>query len=412
MAHYNGRTSGSTFPRVSVAGFDADLQFTSFELAHMQPSDGSSTVSNPSVDVFDSNAWVVTFDEQDNGAGDIDVLGDIVSPGGASVLLDNYDAAANSADEASNSDVAVLNNASIVTAYEEIDAGQRGIEFQRTNAAGTVLNTVSVENTTSDQTNPRVVALDGGGFVIVYESAGNVRGAVYSAVGAQVKAPFTIAGSAVANENEPDVTPLRDGGFFVVWDLETPGTGHIRGQRFDAAGNPIGGNVAISQNPGASPSVSTMVDGRILVTWIDSNGFGEVTAAILDPRDASINGTAGDDFIVGTPGGDAISGLAGNDTLHGYTGNDLVSGGDNNDTLSGGEGDDELFGGQGNDTLSGGAGVDELSGDAGNDILDGGVGNDVLDGGADIDTIAFGGASGAVTFDLSITTAQNTGAPE
>jgi Ca2+-binding RTX toxin-like protein len=81
--------------------------------------------------------------------------------------------------------------------------------------------------------------------------------------------------------------------------------------------------------------------------------------------------------------GDTIYGLGGNDTIKALNGNDF------------------LFGGDGND---------KIYAAGGNDIIWAGLGNDYVDGGAGIDSLAYTDATGAVTLDLAITTAQNTGA--
>ncbi|MGG5870978.1 retention module-containing protein [Pseudomonas peli] len=92
---------------------------------------------------------------------------------------------------------------------------------------------------------------------------------------------------------------------------------------------------------------------------------------------------------------------AGSSTIEGSFRNEILLGRDgSNDTLNGGDGDDILIGLGGNDTLNGGNG---------NDILVGGAGNDALNGGAGIDTASYIDAGSAVTVNLSVTTAQNTG---
>lgn len=97
----------------------------------------------------------------------------------------------------------------------------------------------------------------------------------------------------------------------------------------------------------------------------------------------AIVGTAGDDILKGDhQAGDTIYGLAGNDTIKALNGNDFLYGGDGND---------------------------KILGNGGNDWLIGGLGNDYLDGGIGIDTAAYADVIGAVTVDLAITTAQNTG---
>ncbi|MGH1575749.1 beta strand repeat-containing protein [Planktotalea sp.] len=167
---------------------------------------------------------------------------------------------------------------------------------------------------------------------------------------------------------------------------------------------------------------------------------------------------SGHDMLIGDAGNTAFSGGAGNDTMigglgedsfYGSTGIDLVSfahmttavtvdlsnnstsqntgegtdyffdienveAGSGNDALSGGFGDNHLSGGLGNDTLTAGpSGVDTLDGGGGDDVL---TGSGVLIGGAGDDTLNGGGSatamftgSVAVTVDLGLSTAQNTG---
>ncbi len=89
------------------------------------------------------------------------------------------------------------------------------------------------------------------------------------------------------------------------------------------------------------------------------------------------------------------------DSATGGTGNDILVGGSGQDlVLSGGDGNDLIFGNGGNDGLTGGAGNDFLSGGAGNDNLNGTTGDDTAD---------YANAVSAVTVDLSVSVAQNTG---
>jgi uncharacterized repeat protein (TIGR01451 family) len=101
-------------------------------------------------------------------------------------------------------------------------------------------------------------------------------------------------------------------------------------------------------------------------------------------RDATIEGTEGDDVLAGTDGSDVIA--AGD-------GNDRVSSGDGNDVICGGRGRDVAKGGSGNDFVKGGGGRDKLSGNRGGDILKGNRGRDRLRGGAGNDTLAGGKSS-------------------
>ncbi|HGY9627566.1 TPA: beta strand repeat-containing protein, partial [Pseudomonas putida] len=92
-----------------------------------------------------------------------------------------------------------------------------------------------------------------------------------------------------------------------------------------------------------------------------------------------------------------------------YQDGSVLTGTDGDNTLLAGAGNDTLQGGLGHDVLVGGGGDDLLYGGDGDDLLIGGPGNDLLDGGAGIDTASYASATGGVTVNLNLATAQNTG---
>jgi Ca2+-binding RTX toxin-like protein len=154
--------------------------------------------------------------------------------------------------------------------------------------------------------------------------------------------------------------------------------------------------------------------------------------------------------VSGGGGADTVSNfenLAGtnyNDTLTGDGNNNIIEGGDGDDTMVGGLGTDtltyisatagiilelgitsvqntfgagldtvsgfeNLIGSNYNDSLRGDSGNNVIYGLGGNDMIDGGAGDDTMDGGDGIDTVSYRYASSAVTVDLSVLVAQNTG---
>jgi Ca2+-binding RTX toxin-like protein len=102
----------------------------------------------------------------------------------------------------------------------------------------------------------------------------------------------------------------------------------------------------------------------------------------------SVGGTDFNDHV--TLGTSGKSGLI-QATAEGFGGNDV---------LTGGSGYNKLYGGEGNDVLKG---------KDGDDTLEGGLGDDKIDGGHGNDTVTYFEAVDAVTVDLKITKAQNTG---
>lgn len=153
------------------------------------------------------------------------------------------------------------------------------------------------------------------------------------------------------------------------------------------------------------------------------------------PAEAQQTGDDGNNVLNGSSGGDTLFGFGGNDTLNGLEGDDILDGGAGNDILNGGTGIDtagyatataavtvnlsltgaQNTGGAGIDTLSsieyliGSAFNDTLTGSSGNNLIEGGAGNDTINGGLGTDTASYATASSAVTVNLSLTTAQNTG---
>lgn len=124
-----------------------------------------------------------------------------------------------------------------------------------------------------------------------------------------------------------------------------------------------------------------------------------------------------------------------NDTLTGNSGSNTIEGGAGNDILNGGTGTDKVTYasamagvtvnlalttaqntiGAGTDTISafenltGSNFNDTLTGNSGSNTIEGGAGNDILNGGTGTDTVTYTGATAAVTVNLALTTAQNTG---
>jgi len=93
----------------------------------------------------------------------------------------------------------------------------------------------------------------------------------------------------------------------------------------------------------------------------------------------TIDGGAGDDYIVGGPA---------NDSLLGGNGDDTIVSGEGDDTVFAGSGDDVVHGNEGSDYLSGGAGADRIFADDGNDQIyaaDGVI--DMIDGGGGFDRV-------------------------
>ncbi|NJM30861.1 MAG: hypothetical protein HC855_12855, partial [Rhizobiales bacterium] len=156
----------------------------------------------------------------------------------------------------------------------------------------------------------------------------------------------------------PVICALNDGGFAIAWadnSLNGPDSDQaIRLQVFDGAGEKRGAEIVVNTTTNSSqiePSLTTLADGRIVVSWTDFSTFASgngtsIRSQIIDPRDGIIDGTSFVDLLYGHDlVNDQISCGDGDDTAFGLNGSDQLFGAFGSDVLDGGKGDDYLFGG-------------------------------------------------------------------
>jgi hypothetical protein len=107
------------------------------------------------------------------------------------------------------------------------------------------------------------------------------------------------------NQFESQIAPLQDGGYVVVWtDLShtyNPLGEAVVGQRYDAAGNKVGGEVKLSQFTNGdqfSPAITTLANGDVAVAFVDLfTGNNNIYVRVFDP---SLNFVREDDIDLGS----------------------------------------------------------------------------------------------------------------
>nr|CAM76811.1 HEMAGGLUTININ/HEMOLYSIN-RELATED PROTEIN [Magnetospirillum gryphiswaldense MSR-1] len=217
----------------------------------------------------------------------------------------------------------VLANGGLVVAWQTMtgDGDGNGIAVRRFDSSGTALGTETIVNTTvaGEQTQPQVVALANGGYVVGWASA-NKDGAGMAAV---VRV-FDAQGNAVSGEIQANtytsgdqsalmLTALAGGGFQAAW--VSPGqdgaAGGIYAQRFNADGTLAGGRVLTGSTGNDSATITShfnLVDGGA-----GNDSF--TTTAALATGGATFIGGSGTDQITIT---DAVSDTTGAiNALHG-----------------------------------------------------------------------------------------------
>lgn len=264
------------------------------------------------------------------------------------------------------------------------DGSDYGIFAQRFAADGSTVGGEFQVNTytANNQYFPVTTALADGGFVVAWGSFGRdgdqmgIFAQRYAADGSTVGGEFQVNTYTTNAQTGPSVASLDDGGFVIVWQsLGQLGSGYdIFAQRYAADGSAVGSEFQVNSyisDAQDAPWITSLSDGGFMITWESTGQDGEQRGIFAQRYEADgtpveiagVDGDAGANMLT-WDGTDSVvmRGLGGNDTLIGSSGND---------TLYGTEGDDHLNGGLGTDILSGGDGSDrfiyedpsELSGD-------------------------------------------------
>jgi hypothetical protein len=160
----------------------------------------------------------------------------------------------------------------------------------------------------ADQIEPSATALDNGGFLITWHSMGQdssgwgVYGQSYDAGGNTAGGEFQISTQTYAHQVWPDATTLSDGSVLVVWgSLIQDGSSYgIYGQRIDASGAKIGGEFQINtywQGGQWAPDVAALNNGGFVVTWYSDSQDGSASGIYAQRYDAGGNPDGGE-FLV------------------------------------------------------------------------------------------------------------------
>jgi len=401
-------------------------------------------VSNPDIAASSDTSAMIVY-QKEGSPGNIDIYYRIYNP--AANAYGAETALMLSADSYGTPSITVLSNGNyaIVADLDRFTSNSSIILSIIDSTGGLVksLSFVSATQLNSNQdSDVDITALTGGGFVVSWTSDVTGSGGansdvvfqVFDAAGSELGSVQTVNGTGVdANNDQSTVVALDDGGFIVIYDNDE-NFNQITAQRYDASGNTVGSEFDIdASGANTEPHATLMADGRVAVTFWASD---TIQMKIIDPRDTvSLTGVTTKDYVVGTIGDDTLImqsvtstqsfGWDGDDTIgiDGFIGfGDIFDGGNGIDTFTmagqtsdydinlgagkvwlkggagggvlsdfenviGGEGDDFLTGNSGKNEISGGAGADDIYGKAGADTLLGEGGNDNIFGGGGRDNI-------------------------
>jgi len=148
--------------------------------------------------------------------------------------------------------------------------------------------------TTGSQTSPDVGVQPGGGFVVVWEDAGqferrSILGRLYDATGTAASEELAIGADGAFVRENPHVAVGGDGSFVVTWE-SAPQDGSSRGafaRRFSAAGTPLGEEFQVNSfTPGSQYNTAIADSSRdsLMVVW-------------QSPQDGSADGIFAQGFV-------------------------------------------------------------------------------------------------------------------
>lgn len=161
------------------------------------------------------------------------------------------------------------------------------------------------------QSQPSVVGLPSGNFLVTWTSSGGlpatglddlgsaVRGRLFDASGAPLGGEFQVNTTFAGDQSASTAFALVGGGFVIAWqdlDHSTYQDGfNIRAQRYDSSGAKVAGEFAVNVSlAGAqtAPTGVTLASGRFLIAWNDQNGSVAEGRAQLYASDGSPIGAA------------------------------------------------------------------------------------------------------------------------
>ena len=268
---------------------------------------------NPSVSADSAGNFVVAWA---NGGGyggpDPDIAGQRFATSGAPLgpefRVNTYTTGAQSA-------VAVAagpaGNFAVVWTSEGQDGSSTGIFAQLYNPIGLPAGLEFRVNTyTTGQQYGASVAAGTGTFVVTWTSGGgyggpapDIFGQRFLGDGTPFGPEFRVNTYTTSEQTRSSVASIPTGGFVVVWDSagQDGDSAGVFGQRFASTGAPEGPQFRVNTYTTGlqyGASVATDADGAFVVVWTNTGGYGGTPADVFGQRFASTGAPLGPEFLV------------------------------------------------------------------------------------------------------------------
>ena len=214
------------------------------------------------------------------------------------------------------------------------DGSGAGIYLQRYNANGQRVGGETRANVTTanNQSVGSITGLADGGIAVVWTSDGGqdgsgcgVYGRLFNADGTARSGEVQLHQLTAGEQIYPAVQGLADGTLVALWgSLDAAGQLTIKGRRFDAQGQPLGGEFQASDGSYPAPansashlSLAARPDGGFVAYWQDptpgANAFITRVFEANPTRPGYYVGTSANEVLFGSSGADTLTGGAGSD---------------------------------------------------------------------------------------------------
>ena len=217
-----------------------------------------------------------------------------------------------------NSSVTGLSDGRFVVSFDDLVSGGSNVYFRIFNADGSPVGPDSIANTTTTgaQGLSSLTKL-GAGFVVTWQDFSQtggdtsqfaIRAQMFDASGSKVGAEFLVNTTTFGGQTNPKVVELAGGRFVIGW--ENPTTERdVVGQVFEANGTRVGGEFSINTvTTGAQDNLSlaALADGGFVATWTDNSNSPDdssnfsVNLAVRGQKFDASGAKVGSAFLVNT----------------------------------------------------------------------------------------------------------------
>ncbi|MCV6624851.1 MAG: hypothetical protein OIF38_02070, partial [Cellvibrionaceae bacterium] len=182
--------------------------------------------------------------------------------------------------------IAVLSDGSYIISSLEFNGSDFDVVAQRFAQNGLKIGeqtTVSSDNT-GDQISPDAVGLADGGYVIVWQSNkqldSDIKAQRYDAQGNAVGSELLVNPHSEAGQSAPTIIALDAGGFAVVWTSAGQDShgGEVYMRLYSADGQALGDEIQVNDGIDVNHSnsdINQLSDGSLLVSWLTQNPIGD-----------------------------------------------------------------------------------------------------------------------------------------